>query len=107
MQVRKTRAIGVDCEHRAIARTAVTIRSPIQRFVRQNQSRKGISSVAASSKTIQGREGLCSPPACQYQAEGYQPGQDDDIFRARFHWLIVLLIPICFWARGPVQNSAR
>src|SRR5439155_23867669 len=55
VQVRKPRAIGIDGEHRARARTAAIIGRPIQGIARYNQSRPRISSVAAS-ETVQDPE---------------------------------------------------
>src|SRR6266699_6155876 len=55
MQVRKPGAIGVDCEHRAVGRTAALMSGPIQRVARSNQAGRRTGSVAAS-KTMQGRE---------------------------------------------------
>ena len=56
MQVRKTCAIGVDGEHRAFARTAASIRSPIEGVAREDQSGLRISSVVPASEIIQIRK---------------------------------------------------
>ncbi len=78
MQVRKTRAIGVDGEYRAIARTAALKRRPIQGVARYNQSGLRISSIAAVTEVMQVRKGLRCHPASLYQAEtSYQQGQDE------------------------------
>ena len=52
MQGRKTRAIGMDGEHRPKARTAASARRPVQRVVRENQSGTRISSVAVRVITV-------------------------------------------------------
>src|SRR5258706_7568883 len=50
MQVRKTRAIGVNGEHRAIARTAAIARRSIQRAAQKSQRSIRSSCIAAGRK---------------------------------------------------------
>src|SRR5437764_1423293 len=66
MQIRETRAVGVEGEHRAVVETAAVVCCPIERVARQNESGKRISSVAVGiaartikggcRETVQGRE---------------------------------------------------
>src|SRR2546425_181383 len=95
MQVRKTRALGVDSEHRALARTAAILCCAIQNVTRYNHgTRESAVCVARKRtrrfrKTMQRRENLRRHLTSQYQAEtGDQPGKKEQIFNARFHWLI-------------------
>ena len=86
MQVCKTRAIGLNGEHRAIARTAAWRRRAIQGIARQYQSGLRRSSVAAAGKIIQVRENLRGHPAGRYQAEtGYQREPGEQNLNAGFH----------------------
>src|SRR6266700_4074413 len=86
MQVRKARAIGLNGEHCAIARTAAISRRAIQGIARQNQSGLRRSSVAAASKIIQVRENLRGHPAGRYQAEtSYQREPGEQNLNAGFH----------------------
>jgi hypothetical protein len=52
MQVCKTRAIGIDGEYSAIARTATIFRRPIQGIAQHNQFGMGVSSIAISATGI-------------------------------------------------------
>jgi hypothetical protein len=53
MKVRKARAISFNGEHRGSARTAVTIRRPVQGVARYYQSAMRISAVAVVIETMQ------------------------------------------------------
>src|SRR5438067_175825 len=69
MQVPKTRAIGVDDEHRSIARTAATIRRPVQVVARYNQSGIRIkTSVAVASEAVQGGKARAIGVDLEYRA---------------------------------------
>src|SRR5436190_592581 len=56
MQGRKPRAIRIDGEHRAPARTAATNRRSIQGVARYSQAAVGTNSVAAACETMQVRK---------------------------------------------------
>ena len=64
MQVHKTRAVGVDLEHHAIAAGAAVLGRPIQGAARKNQSSFSAISVAVGKKTG-GRIGLTRTKSMQ------------------------------------------
>src|SRR5438034_59866 len=69
MQVRKIAAVGADREDCASVCRAAEGRRSIQGVGRYYQSSLRIGSVAASSETMQGREGLGPQRINQYEAE--------------------------------------
>ena len=82
MKVCKTRAIGVEVEHRAVARTSAFIRGALQGVARYNHPVIRISSVTVTGRgcreTVQRREHLRCHAASRNQAEDRnQHGQEE------------------------------
>src|SRR6266404_5506837 len=75
MQVRKTRAIGVDGEQRATAPAVATIRCPIQGIARQNQPSNRIGSVSVSNSGTSETRASETMQVCETRAVGVDPEQ--------------------------------